>query len=45
MNITIPIVAAASAAPILAPAGYAEPCMRPSGNDCGSRCGQRLYGE
>lgn len=36
MNITIPTIAAVSAALILAPAGYAEPCAWPTGNDCGN---------
>ncbi len=36
MNITIPIIAAVSAALILAPTGHAEPCAWPTGNDCGN---------
>jgi Protein of unknown function (DUF732) len=36
MKITIPIIAAASAALILAPVGHPEPCVSPSGNDCGN---------
>jgi hypothetical protein len=36
MNISIPTIAVASAALILAPVAHAEPCVSPSGNDCGN---------
>jgi|SRR5271167_857070 hypothetical protein len=36
MKITIPTIAAVSAALILVPSGHAEPCVSPSGNDCGN---------
>src|ERR1700677_1187687 len=36
MKITIPTIAAVSAALILVPSGHAEPCASPSGNDCGN---------
>jgi Protein of unknown function (DUF732) len=36
MKITIPAIAAVSAALILAPTGHAEPCVSPSSNDCGN---------
>jgi Protein of unknown function (DUF732) len=32
----IPTIAIVSAAIILAPTGHAEPCVSPSGNDCGN---------
>jgi hypothetical protein len=36
MKITIPAIAAVLAALILTPVGHAEPCVSPSGNDCGN---------
>jgi hypothetical protein len=35
MKFTTPIIAAVSAALIQVPTGHAEPCVSPSGNDCG----------
>jgi hypothetical protein len=36
MKITVPTIAAVSAALILTPIGHAEPCASPSANDCGN---------